>query len=167
MTGSIRRSVPSYGAKALDASILRLPIMGVIDVADPRMLSTVERIASRLVHNGLVYRYLGADDGLPGGEGTFAICSFWLAYNYAMLGRLPEAEDLFQHVVGFGNDVGLFAEEIDPVNRWQLGNFSQGFTHIGLINAAVRLAAAREGKKPVASAVAEQDGLKPARHRET
>jgi len=147
--------VQSYGSAALDAAILRLPLLGVIDAADPRMRSTIAQIERRLVRNGLVYRYLDADDGLAGGEGTFAICTFWLIHNYVLQGRLTEAEALFRHVLSFANDVGLFAEEIDPVTSEQLGNFPQAFTHIALINAAVRLAAAHRGEKPVAHAIVE------------
>lgn len=148
--------VQTYGSTALDASILRLPMLGVIDAIDPHMRSTVEQIERRLVRNGLVYRYHGADDGLPGGEATFAVCTFWLVQNYVIQGRLNEAEALFRHVLTFANDVGLFAEEIDPVTGEQLGNFPQGFTHIGLINAAVRLAAAQEGRMAATEAVIER-----------
>lgn len=140
--------VQSYGSTALDASILRLPMLGVIDASDPRMRSTIEQIERRLVRNGLVYRYLDADDGLAGGEGTFAICTFWLIDNYVMCDRLKEAEDLFGHVLSFANDVGLFSEEIDPLTGEQLGNFPQAFTHIALINSAVRIAAARQCTRP-------------------
>jgi GH15 family glucan-1,4-alpha-glucosidase len=111
------------------------------------------------IRNGLVYRYLDADDGLAGGEGTFAICTFWLVHNYVLQGRLTEAEALFRHVRSFANDVGLFAEEIDPVTGEQLGNFPQAFTHIALINAAVRLAAAHRGEKPITHAIVEDAHL--------
>jgi GH15 family glucan-1,4-alpha-glucosidase len=148
--------VQSFGSTALDASLLRLPMLGMIEATDPRMCSTIAQIERRLMRNGLVYRYLDTEDGLPGGEGTFASCTFWLIDNYVMLGRLNEAEELFQHVLSFANNLGLFAEEIDPVTGEQLGNFPQGFTHIALINSAVRLAAARQGKKPAAQALVEE-----------
>ncbi|MEX0802527.1 MAG: glycoside hydrolase family 15 protein [Candidatus Binatia bacterium] len=147
--------VQAFGSTALDASILRLPMLGVIEATDPRMRSTIEQIERRLVRNGLVYRYLDADDGLPGGEATFAICTFWLINNYVMLGRLQEAEEFFRHVLSFANDLGLFSEEIDPVTGEQLGNFPQGFTHIALINSAVRIAAAQKGKRAKEQAIVE------------
>ncbi|MGH8069915.1 MAG: glycoside hydrolase family 15 protein, partial [Candidatus Entotheonellia bacterium] len=151
--------VQAYGSTALDASILRLPLLGVIETTNPRMRSTIEQIERRLMRNGLVYRYLDVDDGIAGGEGTFAICTFWLIQNYVMLGRLTEAEELFRHVLSFANDLGLFSEEIDPGTGEQLGNFPQAFTHIALINAAVRLAAARQGKKPAEHTILEEAGV--------
>lgn len=147
--------VQSYDSTALDASVLRLPLLGVIRPDDPRMLSTLEQIEKHLVRDGLVYRYVNADDGLPGTEGTFAICTFWLIQNYAMLGRLQQAEEMFKHVLSFGNDVGLFSEEIDARTGEQLGNFPQAFTHIALINTAVCLESVRTGRKPEAQAIAE------------
>jgi GH15 family glucan-1,4-alpha-glucosidase len=148
--------VQAFGSTALDAALLRLPMLGVIEASDPRMRSTIAQIERQLVRNGLIYHYLDAEDGIAGGEGTFAICTFWLIDNYVMLGRLNEAEALFQHVLSFANDLGLFAEEIDPVTGEQLGNFPQAFTHIALINSAMRLATARQGKKPAAQALVEE-----------
>jgi GH15 family glucan-1,4-alpha-glucosidase len=140
--------VQSYGSEALDASALRLPIIGLIGAGDPRMLSTVQKIEQQLVRQGLVYRYRNVDDGVSGEEkGTFAMCTFWLVDAYTLLERLREAEELFEHVLSFQNDVGLFSEEIDPDSGEQLGNFPQAFTHISLINSAARLEAAREGRK--------------------
>jgi GH15 family glucan-1,4-alpha-glucosidase len=148
--------VQSYGSEALDASALRLPIIGLVGAGDPRMLSTVQKIEQQLVRKGLVYRYRRVDDGVSGQErGTFAMCTFWLIDAYILLGRLREAEDLFEHVLSFQNDVGLFSEEIDPDNGEQLGNFPQGFSHISLINSAARLEAAREGRKPTPHAIIE------------
>lgn len=146
--------VQSYGSRALDASLLRLPLLGVLSATDPRMRATIEHIRRDLTHNGLVYRYRVAD-GLPGAEATFALCTFWLIQNDILLHRLAEAEALFTHVVSFANDVGLFAEEIDPVTGEQLGNFPQAFTHIALINTAVRLAEAKRGRKTPAHAIVE------------
>ena len=145
--------VQYYGASALDASLLRLPKLGVIPATDPRMRSTIEQIKRRLVRNGLVYRYRDTDDGLPGDEGAFAMCTFWLSDNEALLGHVHEAEDLFRHVLSFANDVGLLAEEIQPGSGAQLGNFPQAFTHIALINSAMRLAAALQGTKSAMQAM--------------
>ena len=147
--------VQSYGSKVVDASALRLPMFGVLDAKDPRMISTVKQIEKRLMRNGLVYRYRGVDDGVKGEEGTFAMCAFWLIDNYILQGRLQEAEELFRHVISYRNDLGLLAEEIDPDNGDQLGNFPQGFTHISLINSAVRIHAAHQGEKPAAHAIVE------------
>lgn len=148
----------SYGSSALDASILRLPMLGVFDGNDPRMVSTVRQIEERLMNHGLVYRYAGLDDGLPGGEATFGICTFWLVNNYALQGRIDDADELFHTMIGYANDVGLYAEEIDPVNDEHLGNFPQGFTHIALINSAIHLAAARKGKQTVEQSILEKGG---------
>jgi GH15 family glucan-1,4-alpha-glucosidase len=145
----------SYGSTAMDASVLRLPIMGVIDANDPKMLRTIDRIESTLMHNGLVYRYLN-DDGLPGRDGAFLACSFWLVDNYVLSGRLRDARHLFQHLTSFANDVGLLSEEVDVDSGAALGNFPQAFTHIALINAAMRLAAARRGEKPAAHALTDE-----------
>lgn len=130
-----------FGMPDLDASALLMPLVGFLPADDPRMRSTVDRIRERLTAHGLVYRYLN-DDGLPGGEATFALCSFWLVDNLAMQGRLDEARALFERVVAFRNDVGLLSEEIDPVNRELLGNYPQGFTHLALIKSALTIDAA-------------------------
>ena len=148
--------VQSYGSKVVDASALRLPMVGLIEATDPRMISTVKEIEKRLMHGGLVYRYRGVSDGLRGNEGTFVMCTFWLMDNYVMQGRLREAEELFRHVISYRNDLGLMSEEIDAANGEMLGNFPQGFTHISMINTAVRLEAAREGQKPSAHAIVEK-----------
>ncbi len=148
--------VQSYDSDALDASALRLPPIGLIGVGDPRMLSTIKRIEQQLMHKGLVYRYRNVDDGVSGQEkGTFAMCTFWLIDVYILLGRLRHAEELFEHVLSFQNDLGLFSEEIDPDTGEQLGNFPQAFTHISLINSAARLEAAREGRKTAPHAIVE------------
>jgi GH15 family glucan-1,4-alpha-glucosidase len=130
--------VQAYGSRSLDASAMLLPLMGFIRADDPRMRSTVAAIQERLTTDGLVHRYL-TDDGLPGEEGAFAICSFWLADNLALQGRYDEARALFERVCSLANDVGLLAEEIDPRTGEQLGNFPQAFTHVALINGAFHL----------------------------
>jgi GH15 family glucan-1,4-alpha-glucosidase len=133
--------VQTYGSKEVDASLLMLPLVGFIPADDPRMVGTVAAIQERLVHDGLVERYVTASgvDGLPPGEGTFLICSFWLADNLALQGRVAEARELFERLIGLCNDVGLLAEEYDPRARRQLGNFPQAFSHVGLINSALNL----------------------------
>ncbi len=145
----------SYGSTAMDASLLRLPLMGVIDPGSERMRGTIAAIERQLVRNGLVYRYRQAEsnDGLTDEEGTFTACAFWLAENYALQGRVDEAERLFAHTVSFANDLGLMSEELDPDSDEQLGNFPQAFTHVGLINAAVRIQAARRGWRPAISGI--------------
>jgi GH15 family glucan-1,4-alpha-glucosidase len=133
--------VQTYGSKEVDASLLMLPLVGFIPADDPRMVGTVAAIQERLVHDGLVERYVTASgvDGLPPGEGTFLICSFWLADNLALQGRVAEARELFERLLGLCNDVGLLAEEYDPRAGRQLGNFPQAFSHVGLINTALNL----------------------------
>ncbi len=148
--------VQSYGSSELDASVLRLPLMGVIDPKDPRMLSTIAQVEQRLMRNGMVYRYRG-DDTLKGEEGSFAACSFWLVDNYVLSGRLEDARRLFEHLLTFANDVGLLSEEIQPQSGELLGNFPQAFTHIALINAGIRLSSAQRGHKATAHAVAEEE----------
>ena len=137
--------VQAYGSRNLDASAMLLPLVGFIRPDDPRMRSTVQAIQERLTRDGLVHRYL-ADDGLPGDEGAFAICSFWLVDNLALQGRREEARRLFERVCSFANDVGLLAEEIDPETGQQLGNFPQAFTHVALINGAIHLARAKSAQ---------------------
>ena len=137
--------VQSYGSNTLDASVLRLPIHGMIDAADPRMLSTIRQIERGLMKNGLVYRYVDIGDHIPGDEATFTTCTFWLIHNYILLGRLQEAKELFEHVLSFQNPLGLFAEEIEPESRQHLGNFPQALTHVALMSAAGHLAARRHG----------------------
>jgi GH15 family glucan-1,4-alpha-glucosidase len=133
--------VQTYGSREVDASLLMLPLVGFIPADDPRMVGTVAAIQERLVHDGLVERYVTATgvDGLPPGEGTFLICSFWLADNLALQGRVAEARELFERLAGLCNDVGLLAEEYDPRAGRQLGNFPQAFSHVGLINSALNL----------------------------
>lgn len=137
----------SYGSTDLDAALLRLPLVGFLPATDDRMRATIERIQSRLGTDGLLKRY-GEDvsDGLPPGEGAFAICSFWLIACLIELGDLDAARSLYDHLLSFGNDLGLFAEEIEPATGAALGNFPQGFTHIGIIDAGVELTAALHGR---------------------
>jgi GH15 family glucan-1,4-alpha-glucosidase len=125
----------------LDASVLTLPLYGYVEATHPRMRSTLTRVLETLGRGVLMYRYPSAlDDGLPAGEGAFGICSFWAVECLARSGRLDEARRMFERLLQYANDVGLFAEEIDPLTGAALGNFPQAFTHIGLINAALALA---------------------------
>lgn len=134
--------VQHYGGEALDASLLLMPQVGFLKRDDPRLASTVAAIERELVHDGFVLRYSteDVDDGVGGREGAFLACSFWLADAYVMLGRLDEANRLFDQLLGLRNDLGLLAEEYDTVARRLVGNFPQGFSHIGLVNTACNLA---------------------------
>ncbi|MGN6553063.1 MAG: glycoside hydrolase family 15 protein [Verrucomicrobiota bacterium] len=129
------------GAKAVDASALLMPIVKIIGPNDPRWRSTLQVINRRLTDDALVYRYnrlRGADDGLPGGEGTFTVCSFWNVECLAMAGQTKQARVHFEKVLGYANHLGLFAEQIG-LQGDQLGNFPQALTHLGLISAARHL----------------------------
>jgi GH15 family glucan-1,4-alpha-glucosidase len=133
----------AFGRDDLDASVLMMAIVDFLPADDPRMRATIEAVAERLTdEHGFVYRYLN-EDGLPGGEGTFGICTFWLATCLARAGEVDRAQSLFGRMAGCANDVGLLAEEVDPANGELLGNFPQAFTHIGLIHAALAIAEAQ------------------------
>jgi alpha,alpha-trehalase len=129
----------SFGSDELDASNLMMPLVGFIPADDPRMLATIEAIERDLTdERGLVYRYRAERgvDGLAGGEGSFLLCTFWLAEALAMAGRVERARGVFERAASFANDVGLLSEEVDARTGELLGNFPQAFSHIGLINAA-------------------------------
>ena len=134
--------VQHYGSKDPDASLLMLPLVGFLPATDPRIAGTVRLIQERLVHDGFVRRYPTSSgvDGLPGGEGAFLLCTFWLADNLALQGRHDEAVEVFERLLAIRNDVGLLSEEYDPRTRRLLGNFPQAFSHVGLINTARNLA---------------------------
>jgi GH15 family glucan-1,4-alpha-glucosidase len=138
--------VQSYGSEVLDAANLRLPLVGFLPVSHPRMKATIERVEELLTKNALVYRYLNTDDGLPGKEGTFLICTFWLIQNLSALGELEKAQFYLDRMISLANDVGLYSEEIDAQSLELLGNFPQGFTHVGLINAVTSLNRARKNQ---------------------
>jgi alpha,alpha-trehalase len=126
----------SFGSEDLDASSLMLPLVGFLPADDPRVLSTIDATEERLTdERGLVYRYR-SHDGLDGDEGTFLLCTFWLAQALAKAGQTARARTVFERAAAFVNDVGLLAEEVDPVSGELLGNFPQAFSHIGLVNAA-------------------------------
>lgn len=133
--------VQSYGSRALDASLLLLPLVGFLPVEDRRVRQTVAAIEERLTVDGLVRRYSteAKRDGLPPGEGLFLACSFWLADNLVMLGRRRDARRLFERLLRLRNDVGLLSEEYEPRLRRLVGNFPQSFSHIALINTACNL----------------------------
>ena len=134
----------AFGSADLDASSLMLAITGFLPGDDPRMKATIDAIAARLTDKrGLVYRYL-AHDGLAGEEGTFLLCTFWLAQAQALAGELDLATATFGRALAAINDVGLLAEEVDPGSGEMIGNFPQAFSHIGLINAAWAIAQAQE-----------------------
>jgi GH15 family glucan-1,4-alpha-glucosidase len=129
------------GSDAVDASALLMPLMKFIAPQDPRMLLTLDAVFQDLVSDTLVQRYQigqAAHDGLPGYEGTFSVCSFWLVEAIARAGRLEQAQLLFEKMLTYANPLGLFSEEIGPAGE-SLGNFPQAFTHLGLISAAVNL----------------------------
>jgi GH15 family glucan-1,4-alpha-glucosidase len=135
----------TFDGEEMDASLLTLPLYGYVEGTHPRMRSTCARIQEKLARGGLVYRYeTGTDDGLPPGEGAFGICSFWAVECVARGGNVRAATRTFERLLSRANDVGLFAEEIDPDTGAALGNFPQAFTHIGLINAALTLADDRD-----------------------
>ncbi|MBG0816858.1 glycoside hydrolase family 15 protein [Planomonospora sp. ID82291] len=130
----------SYGSHELDAALLLIPIVGFLPATDPRVIGTIEAIERELMVDGFVLRYPVAKDndvdGLPGGEGAFLACSFWLAEARAMVGRRDEAVELFERLLSLRNDVGLLAEEYDPRYGRLVGNFPQAFSHVPLIHVA-------------------------------
>ncbi len=135
--------VRAFGSSELDAALLMLPLVGFLPADDDRMRATIDAIAAELVSDGLVLRYLSseASDGLPAGEGTFLMCTFWLADCYLLLGRFDEARELFERLIGLCNDVGLLSEQYDTRAKRLVGNFPQAFSHTGLVTTAAALAA--------------------------
>jgi GH15 family glucan-1,4-alpha-glucosidase len=133
--------VQSYGSDHMDAALLQIPLTGFLPPDDPRVVRTVEMLESRLMRDGLLLRYETRHgiDGLPPGEGTFLVCSFWLADVYGLMGRQADARKLFERLLSLCNDVGLLAEQYEPRAGRMLGNFPQAFSHIGIINAALNI----------------------------
>ncbi len=137
----------SYGSRELDASLLLIPQMGFLPPDDKRVIGTIEAIQRELsTPDGFILRYPTSGDnagvdGLPGDEGAFLACSFWMADDLAMIGRVDEARRLFEKLLSLRNDLGLLAEEWDPRLQRQVGNFPQAFSHVPLIDTALRLTA--------------------------
>jgi GH15 family glucan-1,4-alpha-glucosidase len=133
--------VQYYGGREVDASLLMMAEVGFLPATDPRIVGTVAAIEHDLLRGGFVDRYRTESgvDGLPSGEGAFVLCTYWLADNYALMGRTADARAVFERLLAIRNDVGLLAEEYDPVVGRQLGNFPQAFSHLGLINTARNL----------------------------
>jgi GH15 family glucan-1,4-alpha-glucosidase len=150
--GAKQAFAQSYDSDRLDAAVLLVPLVGFLPADDPRVVSTVDAIRRELSVDGLLLRYLpeegSASDGLPPGEGVFLSCSFWLASVLALQGREEEARELFERLLDIRNDVGLLAEEYDPVAKRQLGNFPQAFTHLALVGAALAIGEGRSMRHP-------------------
>ncbi len=141
----------SFASPDLDATVLLLPIVGFLPPDDPRVLSSIDAVRDQLTDGrGLVHRYHTGSgvDGLDGQEGTFLMCTFWLAHALALAGRVTEGTEVFERAAGYANDVGLLAEEVDSATGELLGNFPQAFSHIGLVNAAWALDQARRAVSP-------------------
>jgi GH15 family glucan-1,4-alpha-glucosidase len=153
---SLNAFVQFYGSKDPDASLLMIPAVGFLPASDPRVIGTVDYIQRRLTRDGFIDRYPPAPevDGLPAGEGTFLLCTFWLADNLALQGRMNEAREIFERLLRLRNDVGLLSEQYDPSTRRLVGNFPQAFSHVGLINTARNLTS------PVGPAEDRHDGRK-------
>jgi len=144
----INSFVQYFGSKELDASLLMLPLVGFLPADDPKMLNTVAAVEKHLLRDGLVVRYntRSSVDGLPGDEGAFLACSFWLVDNYVLQDRHDEARALFDRLLTLRNDVGLLSEEYDPREHRQLGNFPQAFSHLALVNSAHNLSPTNDTK---------------------
>ena len=138
-----------YGSKELDAALLNIPLVGFLPGSDPRVKGTVAAIERELLSDGFVRRYTTTEnvDGLPPGEGAFLACTFWLADNYTAVGRIDEAVELFERLLDLRNDVGLLAEEWDPVAQRMTGNFPQAFSHVPLVYTARNLSRALAGNR--------------------
>jgi GH15 family glucan-1,4-alpha-glucosidase len=136
--------VQSYGSRNLDASCLRIALVGFLPPEDPRIRGTVEAIEKHLTRDGFVQRYntRKSRDGVGGGEGAFLACSFWMVTNLWLIGRKDEAKAMFERLLALRNDVGLLSEEYDPVGKRLVGNFPQALSHIALIHAAFAMSGA-------------------------
>ena len=144
--------VQYFNSSSVDATSVLIPQMGFLPYEDPRIQGTIDAVMENLMtENGFIYRYKN-EDGLPGDEGCFALCSFWLVDSLTLSGRLEEAEKIFVNILQQISPLGLLSEEIDPKTKKQLGNFPQAFSHIGLINSALYISIAKgcehRGPKP-------------------
>jgi len=138
------------GGGGLDASLLALPLRRVVPADHPKMVATAQVIAERLgAGDGLLYRYVPEEspDGLPGHEGAFLLCSFWLVDNLAKQGRIEQAAELYNSLCDRANALGLLPEQIDPTSGAFLGNYPQGFSHIGVISSGFNLARETEKRR--------------------
>jgi trehalose-phosphatase len=133
----------AYGDPSLDAATLSVGLTGLVGPDDPRFISTIERVGECLREGNGIYRYR-TEDGLPGEEGTFLLCTAWYIEAMVLIGRVREARELFEAYAALAGPTGLLAEEHDPRLNLALGNFPQAYSHLGLINCAVALAAAGE-----------------------
>jgi GH15 family glucan-1,4-alpha-glucosidase len=133
--------VQYFEGHTLDAALLQIPMVGFLPATDPRVLGTVRAIVNELSLGDFIRRYTLDEtvDGLADNEGSFLPCTFWLADNYALQGRMPEAKRLFERLLRVANDVGLLSEEYDPVQKRLLGNFPQAYSHVSLVNTAHNL----------------------------
>ena len=131
-----------YGSRSLDAALLLIPQLGFLPAHDERVRGTLRAVQAELSADGMVRRYDTSDgvDGLPGDEGAFLACSFWLADALILDGQVDAGRELFEHLLSLRNDVGLLAEEYDTVRGRQLGNLPQAYSHLGLVNTALNLA---------------------------
>ena len=135
-----KRFTAAFGVDMPDSALLRIPLHHFLEPKHPYVVETTEWLRSELSHNGFLHRYkIETDDGIGGEEGAYILCGFWLAENLAMQGRVEDALDVFVRHAEASNHLGLLAEEIDPVSGAQLGNFPQAFSHLGLVNAALRI----------------------------
>ena len=127
-----------YGSEELDASLLMMPLVGFLPATDERVRNTIEAVERELMEGGFVLRYRpdANVDGLPGTEGVFLLCTFWLADCLHLIGRTEDARNLFERLLALRNDVGLLSEQYDPHAKRQLGNFPQAFSHVALVNTA-------------------------------
>jgi GH15 family glucan-1,4-alpha-glucosidase len=142
-----------YGSKELDASVLNIPLIGFLPGTDERVTGTIDAVTRELGRDGFVSRYSTADtdDGLPGDEGQFLACSFWLVNALARNGRVEQARALFERLLALSNDLGLLAEEYDVARKRQVGNFPQAFSHLTLILAARAISTAEHGAQPASA----------------
>jgi GH15 family glucan-1,4-alpha-glucosidase len=145
--------VSVFDGDEVDASLLLLGLFGYAPPDDPRMRRTCSRVHERLGYGPLLYRYRGTGDGLTGDEGAFGICSFRGVECRARLGDVEGARAAFEAICRYANDVGLFAEQVDPGSGAALGNFPQAFTHVGLISAALTLEECTQPGAPAAEAL--------------